>query len=52
MRWTDGSVYRGSWHKGVQHGIGIMLFSNGDRRAGMFEQNFYKYNITTTEDYD
>ena len=52
MRWTDGSVYRGAWHKGVQHGIGIMFFPNGDKRSGIFENNVFKANINDIKDYD
>jgi hypothetical protein len=41
MTWTDGSVYKGHWIKGVQHGIGIMKFPNGKKRAGFFENNVF-----------
>lgn len=41
MEWTDGSVYKGHWVKGVQHGIGIMCFPDGKKRAGFFENNVY-----------
>lgn len=41
MKWTDGSIYKGHWVKGVQHGIGIMKFPNGKSRAGFFEKNIF-----------
>ena len=37
MRWTDGSTYMGTWHQGIQEGIGVMIFPDGTRRAGLFE---------------
>ena len=39
MYWADGSIYRGSWERGIQNGLGIMIFSNGTRKAGMFKDN-------------
>jgi hypothetical protein len=39
MYWADGSIYRGMWHKGIQNGLGIMIFSNGVRKAGIFQDN-------------
>ena len=52
MRWTDGSVYRGTWHKGIQHGLGIMLFPGGDRRCGLFMQNIFKEETRVISQYD
>jgi hypothetical protein len=52
MRWTDGSVYRGSWDKGVQHGIGIMAFPNGMKRIGFFEQNEFERPLSGIGEYD
>jgi len=39
MIWADGSTYRGKWVKGIQDGLGIMVFKNGLRKAGIFESN-------------
>jgi len=39
MYWADGSIYRGTWQKGVQNGLGIMIFANGTRKAGIFKKN-------------
>ena len=41
MRWTDGSQYMGHWERGVQHGIGVMTFPDGIKRAGFFENNMF-----------
>ena len=37
MIWTDGSAFNGHWEDGVQHGIGVMNFPDGKRKAGFFE---------------
>lgn len=41
MKWTDDSKYTGHWVKGVQHGVGIMTFPDGLKRAGFFEDNVF-----------
>lgn len=41
MEWTDLSRFRGHWIKGVQEGIGIMIFPDGTKRAGFFNKNVY-----------
>lgn len=41
MEWCDGSRYTGHWENGVQHGIGIMTFQDGSKRAGFFEYNLF-----------
>ena len=41
MEWTDMSKFKGHWIKGVQEGIGIMIFPNGVKRAGFFNNNVY-----------
>jgi hypothetical protein len=41
MEWTDMSKFKGHWIKGVQEGIGIMIFPNGIKRAGFFNNNVY-----------
>lgn len=39
MTWGDGSVYKGTWVNGIQEGIGIMIFANGVKKAGVFKEN-------------
>jgi hypothetical protein len=42
MKWTDGSVYQGDWFRGIQHGVGKMIFPDGTVKEGCFEYNVYK----------
>jgi hypothetical protein len=42
MYWTDGSVYKGEWHKGLQNGTGILILPDGTTKEGIFENNVYK----------
>ena len=35
----------GTWNQGIQEGIGVMIFPDGTRRAGLFEQNVFKASI-------
>ena len=49
MIWTDGSRYKGLWNHGIQHGIGIMYFTDGTKRAGIFANNVFKANIKNRE---
>lgn len=46
MLWTDGSMYEGEWVSGIQHGLGRMIFPNGQQKEGYFENNVFKYAIT------
>jgi antitoxin component YwqK of YwqJK toxin-antitoxin module len=39
MYWVDGSVYKGFWTNGVQNGLGIMYFPDGQSKAGVFQDN-------------
>lgn len=39
MNWADGSQYKGYWEKGVQNGLGMMIFANGVKKAGTFKDN-------------
>jgi hypothetical protein len=39
MFWSDGCIYKGQWHKGVQHGKGEMYIMGQDTFKGMFEHN-------------
>ena len=41
MRWTDESSYMGIWANGIQHGVGVMVFPDGVKRAGTFEENVF-----------
>lgn len=49
MRWTDGSTYMGTWEQGIQEGIGVMIFPDGSRRAGIFEYNVFKASVKSRE---
>ena len=31
--WADGKVYTGPWANNLRNGVGVMTFSNGNRRA-------------------
>jgi len=46
MLWTDGSMYEGEWCKGIQHGLGRMIFPDSSVKEGYFENNVFKYSIT------
>lgn len=50
MLWTDGSMYEGEWIKGIQHGLGRMVFSDGSFKEGYFENNIYKGEIKKNYD--
>lgn len=52
MLWSDGNAYKGFWQEGAQDGIGIMVFKNGAKKAGLFSKNIYKRPIITVEDLD
>lgn len=52
MKWTDGSIYMGLWQNGIQQGIGIMIFPDGTRRAGYFDQNVFKESIKSISEID
>ena len=41
MYWTDGSVYKGEWHNGIQHGYGTMIFPDKTSIKGYFKNNLY-----------
>ena len=41
MFWVDGTVYRGEWLKGVQHGYGKLILPDGSVKEGMFEHNVF-----------
>lgn len=49
MYWTDGSIYKGNWYKGIQWGYGIMQFSNGEIKEGYFENGAFKFEGTKEE---
>ena len=50
MFWTDGSVYKGTWKAGDQQGIGLMIFSDGFRKAGKFDKNRFQGPLETIEE--
>ena len=41
MYWNDGSIYKGDWVEGVQHGIGSLTLKGGKVKKGKFENNMY-----------
>jgi hypothetical protein len=52
MYWADGSIYRGFWENGVQTGLGLMIFSDGLRKAGFFDDNIYKKPLRNMEEFE
>lgn len=49
MVWNDGSIYRGYWEEGIQNGLGIMIFPNGFKRIGFFENNIFVQTLDSLE---
>ena len=49
MSWVDGYIYRGYWLAGVQNGVGFMIFPDGFKKLGFFQDNIFKSNM---ENYD
>lgn len=49
MLWTDGSMYEGEWCRGIQHGLGRMIFPDGTQKEGYFQNNVFKYAMTGNE---
>ena len=47
MYWKDGTIYRGFWGEGQQNGIGLMIFKDGMRKAGVFQNNIYEKALTS-----
>jgi hypothetical protein len=39
MYWIDGSVYKGDWEQGMQHGFGEITLTDGRVQKGKFENN-------------
>ena len=50
MYWTDGSSYQGEWIRGIQHGYGKMIFPDGTKREGYFENNVYKVKVQISDE--
>ena len=50
MFWTDGSIYKGEWRRGIQHGKGVMTFSDGTIKEGYFENNVYRGTMPPIDD--
>ena len=42
MQWADGTKYHGYWKEGLQEGVGLMIFKDGTKKAGLFSGNVYK----------
>lgn len=43
--WIDGSTYVGQWERGIQHGWGRVVFPDGTKKEGYFENNIFRGNI-------
>lgn len=39
MFWTNGSVYKGQWHLGLQHGRGELYVPGQGHITGIFHEN-------------
>ena len=39
MYWKDGSVYKGDWEQGMQHGFGEITLTDGRVQKGKFDNN-------------
>jgi len=52
MYWVDGSIYRGFWDRGLQCGVGLMIFKDGLRKAGFFQDNIYKKPLLTMREFE
>ena len=52
MYWADGSIYRGFWDGGLQSGLGLMIFRDGLRKAGFFQDNIYKKPLLTMREFE
>lgn len=50
MLWTDGSIYEGEWVRGIQHGLGRIVFPDGQFKEGIFENNIYKKAVSNALD--
>jgi hypothetical protein len=50
MYWTDGSIYKGEWINGIQHGKGTMSLTDGLCKAGIFKNNTFIEEVKEEED--
>jgi hypothetical protein len=41
MFWTDGSIYKGEWRNGIQHGKGKTILPDGSEKDGFYVNNIY-----------
>ena len=41
MYWTDGSIYRGLWERGIQHGEGELIIPGKGVKKGLFQNNTF-----------
>jgi hypothetical protein len=39
---VDGSSYKGEWMRGVQNGMGTMVYPDGSSKEGEFANNVFK----------
>ena len=49
MYWVDGYIYRGYWLQSVLNGIGFMIFPDGFKKLGFFQDNVFKPNLEKYE---
>jgi len=42
MYWADGTTYKGDWTKGKFNGYGLMIFTDGRIKEGLFIDNMFK----------
>jgi hypothetical protein len=42
MYWNDGTIYKGEWQLGAQHGAGELILPNGEVKKGFFENNVFQ----------
>jgi hypothetical protein len=51
MMWIDGSIYKGYWEKGIQHGLGVMIFPDGFKKVGFFDNNIFVTNLDSIDQF-
>jgi len=52
MYWNDETIFRGYWDEGLQDGIGLMIFKDGERKAGFFEANIYRRPLKNWKEFE
>lgn len=49
MYFTDGTIYKGNWQRGLQTGKAMIIFPDGNSKEGFFSNNiFYGENSPIT----